>query len=214
MELIRGTAYDSPARVEEPTRPPLRVGLVQHRWRADAAELRDVLSSGIARAAEAGAEVVFLPELTLSRYPAFEAPAGKPEETAEDLENGPTVAFAAEAAKRHGIVVQASLYEKTDLGDNRIALGARARAVLRDRGAPCEELAQARRGPAALGDATGGERDLPRTRHRRERRRTVRRGRRARRRDRRRRLQPRDLDQRPDGARRNRRDSRGVPEFK
>ncbi|GAA4947028.1 hydrolase [Actinoplanes utahensis] len=117
MELIRGTAYDSPARVDEPTRPPLRVGLVQHRWRADAAELRDVLSAGIARAAEAGAEVVFLPELTLSKYPAFQAPVGKPVEAAEDLASGPTVTFAAEAAKRHGILVHASLYEKTDLGD-------------------------------------------------------------------------------------------------
>ena len=117
MELIRGAVHDSPARVDEPTRPPLRVGLVQHKWRADAAELREVLSAGIALAAEAGAQVVFLPELTLSRYPAFEAPMGKPVESAEDLETGPTVAFAAEAAKRHGILVHASLYERVDLGD-------------------------------------------------------------------------------------------------
>ncbi|MDI6100269.1 nitrilase-related carbon-nitrogen hydrolase [Actinoplanes sp. NEAU-A12] len=117
MELIRSAAYDSPARVEEPARPPLRVGLVQHRWREDAAELREVLFDGIARAAGAGARAVFLPELTLSRYPAFEAPAGRPAEAAEDIETGPTVAFAAEAAKRHGILVHASLYERTDLGD-------------------------------------------------------------------------------------------------
>jgi N-carbamoylputrescine amidase len=117
MELIRSAAHDSPARVDEPARPPLRVGLVQHRWREDAAELREVLFAGIAQAAAAGARIVFLPELTLSRYPAFAAPVGRPVDGAEDLLTGPTVAFAAEAARRHGILVHASLYEKVDLGD-------------------------------------------------------------------------------------------------
>jgi N-carbamoylputrescine amidase len=117
MELIRSAVYDSPARVDEPTRPPLRVGLVQHYWRPDAAQLREALLGGIALAADAGAEVVFLPELTLSKYPAFEEPAGKPVDLAEDLLTGPTVALAAEAARRHGILVHASLYEKVDLGD-------------------------------------------------------------------------------------------------
>ncbi|MEU4427655.1 nitrilase-related carbon-nitrogen hydrolase, partial [Actinoplanes sp. NPDC024001] len=117
MRLIRSAALDSPARVDPPVRAPLRVGLVQHRWRADAGELRAVLAAGVAVAAEAGAQVVFLPELTLSRYPAFEEPRGVPVEAAEDVASGPTVAFAAEAARRHGIHVHASLYEKTDLGD-------------------------------------------------------------------------------------------------
>ncbi|GIE76846.1 hydrolase [Actinoplanes philippinensis] len=117
MELIRSAAHDSPARVDAPARPPLRVGLVQHHWRPDPAELREVLLGGIAQAAGAGAEVVFLPELTLSRYPAFEEPAGRPVDLAEDLLTGPTVALAAEAARRHGILVHASLYENVDLGD-------------------------------------------------------------------------------------------------
>ncbi|MEU8657406.1 nitrilase-related carbon-nitrogen hydrolase [Actinoplanes philippinensis] len=117
MELIRSAAHDSPARVDAPTRPPLRVGLVQHHWRPDPAELSEVLLGGIAQAAGAGAEVVFLPELTLSRYPAFEEPAGRPVDLAEDLLTGPTVALAAEAARRHGILVHASLYENVDLGD-------------------------------------------------------------------------------------------------
>jgi N-carbamoylputrescine amidase len=117
MELIRSAVYDSPARVDEPTRPPLRVGLVQHHWRSDPARLREVLLGAIAQAAAAGAQVVFLPELTLSRYPAFEEPAGRPVDLAEDLLTGPTVALAAEAARRHGILVQASLYERVDLGD-------------------------------------------------------------------------------------------------
>jgi N-carbamoylputrescine amidase len=51
-------------------RASLRVALVQHRWRADTAELTAVLNDGIARAADAGARAVFLPEITLLRYPA------------------------------------------------------------------------------------------------------------------------------------------------
>ncbi len=57
-----------------PRRPPLRVGVVQHRWREDRAELTRVLGDGIARAAAAGARAVFLPELTLLRYPGDEDP--------------------------------------------------------------------------------------------------------------------------------------------
>ncbi|GAA0421647.1 hypothetical nitrilase/cyanide hydratase and apolipoprotein N-acyltransferase [Actinoplanes capillaceus] len=117
MELIRSVVFDSPARVDEPARPPLRVGLVQHRWREDGAELRRVLADGIATAAGSGAQVVFLPELTLSRYPAFEEPSGRPADLAEDLETGPTAAFAAAMATGHGIFVHASLYEDADLGD-------------------------------------------------------------------------------------------------
>ncbi|MBO3742484.1 nitrilase-related carbon-nitrogen hydrolase [Actinoplanes flavus] len=117
MELIRSAVFDSPARVDEPVRPPLRVGLVQHRWREDGAELRRVLAEGIATAAGSGARVVFLPELTLSRYPAFEEPTGRPADLAEDLESGPTAAFAAAMATAHGVFVHASLYEDADLGD-------------------------------------------------------------------------------------------------
>ena len=114
MRLITGAALDSPARVDPPVRPTVRVGLVQHAWREDAAELEKVLDEGIGLAAGAGAQVVFLPELTLSRYPAFEQPTGVPVDAAEDLGSGPTVAFAASAAQRHGAFVHASLYERAD----------------------------------------------------------------------------------------------------
>ena len=86
---------------------------MQHRWHSDAAALRAELDDGIDRAARLGATVVFLPELTLSRYPADTLPendlaaAGprrpRPSDTAEDLLTGPTFRFAAEAARRHGI---------------------------------------------------------------------------------------------------------------
>lgn len=90
---------------------PLRVALVQHTWQADEAALRAHLDEAIGEAARLGARVVFLPELTLSRYPAFERGTGVPGDSAEELLTGPTFTFAAEAAKRHGVAVHASLYQ-------------------------------------------------------------------------------------------------------
>ena len=112
MRLLTNlTPPPSPARTREPRRAPLRIGLVQHAWRPDAEELAAVLTDAIGTAAEAGARVVFLPELTLSRYPAQEAATGRPGDTAEQLTSGPTFAFASHAAKTHGVHVHASLYQ-------------------------------------------------------------------------------------------------------
>ncbi|MFE3255423.1 nitrilase-related carbon-nitrogen hydrolase [Nocardia sp. NPDC059091] len=114
------TCFEPPvshARVGEPVRPPLRVALVQHRWQADADALRAELSAGIAQAAELGAKAVFLPELTLSKYPAFVRGGDNPGADAEDLTTGPTVTFAAKAAIEHRVFVHASLYERADQGD-------------------------------------------------------------------------------------------------
>lgn len=113
----------SPARVQQRSRGVLRVGLVQHAWRPDPAELAAHLSEGVGLAAGAGARIVLLPELTLSRYPADVLPEGRAADAAEDLETGPTLAFAAAAAARHGVHVHASLYERPagadDDGDGR-----------------------------------------------------------------------------------------------
>ncbi|MED5815917.1 nitrilase-related carbon-nitrogen hydrolase [Mycolicibacterium sp. 050232] len=117
MITLTAAAPESLSRSTESTRPPLRVGLVQHRWRPDAAELAKVLREGIDRAAGAGAALVCLPEITLLRYPA-DTPAGpNPGDTAEDLTGGPTFALAAEAARANGIFVHASLYEKASAAD-------------------------------------------------------------------------------------------------
>jgi N-carbamoylputrescine amidase len=75
------------------------------------------LSDGIRMAAEAGARAVFLPELTLSRYPADSRAVGTPKEAAEDLLAGPTFAFAASQAARHGVAVHASLFERPAADD-------------------------------------------------------------------------------------------------
>ena len=118
MKLIQTNGVpESLARVEQPQASPVRVALVQHEWVEDAAALAATLRDGIRTAAEAGASIVFLPELTLSRYPADTLPEGTPSATAEDLETGPTVTFARAAARDFGVHVHASLYERAEQGD-------------------------------------------------------------------------------------------------
>lgn len=117
MITLTASAPESLSRSTASQRPPLRVGLVQHRWRPDVDKLTKVLRDGIDRAAGAGATAVFLPEITLLRYPA-DTPAGRnPGDAAEDLAGGPTFALAAEAAQANGIFVHASLYEKAPAAD-------------------------------------------------------------------------------------------------
>ncbi|GAB3255009.1 carbon-nitrogen hydrolase family protein [Arthrobacter pigmenti] len=124
--MLELTRLDPPESVARPSdaagttgtvRPTLRIGLVQHRWHADHDRLLAELNEGIARAAALGATVVFLPELTLSRYPADTLPESVPAAQAEDLMAGPTFAFAAAAASANNVCVHASLYERSDAGD-------------------------------------------------------------------------------------------------
>ena len=109
----------SPARVHPSDRTPLRIGVVQHAWAPDG--LTEWLDEAIGVAAEQGARIVFLPEVTLSRYPADTLPSGSGSELAEDLESGPTLGFARAAAKRAGVYVHASLYRRAD-GDDGLGL--------------------------------------------------------------------------------------------
>jgi N-carbamoylputrescine amidase len=108
----------SPARTRRPRRKPFRVGAVQQRWHPDASEHAEALASGIRRAAAAGAELICLQELTLSRYFAID-PDGPQAAGAEpeQLPGGPTFAFAARMAAETGAHVHASLYERAD-GDD------------------------------------------------------------------------------------------------
>jgi N-carbamoylputrescine amidase len=128
--MIEISCLDSPpslARTTPSARAALRVGVVQHRWHANPDALLAELDEGIGRAARLGATVVFLPELTLSRYPADTrpendtarpwAPRPRPSDLAEDLLTGPTFRFAAKAARRHGISVHASLYQRAENPD-------------------------------------------------------------------------------------------------
>ena len=119
MKLTVAAALPSLSRVKEATRSPLRVALVQTRWHEDPEQHVATLQSGIKMAADAGAKIVFLQELTLSRYPADVPPTGVPNSTAENLTNGPTYVMAANAAKQNNVFVHASLFEYENLPDGR-----------------------------------------------------------------------------------------------
>jgi N-carbamoylputrescine amidase len=105
----------SPARTRDSERPPLRLGLVQERWHADSDEHLASLLAGIRTAAEQGAAIVCLQELTLSPYFAItpDGPdaAGAPP---EELATGPTFTFVSGIAHELGIHVHASLFERAD----------------------------------------------------------------------------------------------------
>jgi N-carbamoylputrescine amidase len=115
------TAYPpppSPARTRSAERPPLRVGAVQERWHPDPDEHEQALAAGIRAAAQEGARIVCLQELTLSRYFAItpdgpRAVGAEPEE----LETGRTVSFARRMAEETGAYVHASLYERAEAED-------------------------------------------------------------------------------------------------
>ena len=116
------TVAEAPAalsRVKPASREPLRVGLVQTKWHMDAAEHEAVLLEGIELAAKHGAKIVFLPELTLSRYMADTRPTGIPNELAEPLDGGPTHLLAAKAAAANDVYVHISLYEHEERADGR-----------------------------------------------------------------------------------------------
>ena len=119
LETAIGSLPESPARVHEPTRPPLRVGAVQHRWHEDPAEHEQALAEGVRLAAEQGARLVCLQELTLSAYfaitPDGPLPGGSDGQP-EDIPDGPTTRFAARMAAETGAHVHASLYERVDDG--------------------------------------------------------------------------------------------------
>lgn len=110
--------YSSPARKRQPRRAPFRIAAVQQRWHPDPHEHEAALAAGIRLAAGAGALLVCLQELTLSRYFAVD-PAGARARGVEpeELPGGPTYRFAARMAAETGIHVHASLFERADDSD-------------------------------------------------------------------------------------------------
>jgi N-carbamoylputrescine amidase len=119
VQVIMATEVipDSPARVREARRQPFRIGAVQERWHADPSEHEAALTAGIRAAAERGARLVCLQELTLSPYFAITADgADAASERAEPIPDGPTTRFAARMAAETGAYVHASLYERAEDG--------------------------------------------------------------------------------------------------
>lgn len=119
MKVTVSTVQPSLSRVKDSNRKPLRVALVQTKWHVNQAEHLAKLNEGIRLAAQNGAQIVCLQELTLSRYPADKKPDGVPNSIAEQLEGGPTHAFAAAAARANNVYVHASLYEFHDMDEGR-----------------------------------------------------------------------------------------------
>ena len=119
IRLIRAEQPpESLARTRPPNRPPFRIAAVQHRWHPDPAEHEAALEQAVRIAAEEGAQLVCLQELTLSRYFAVD-PAGPEAAGAEpeELPGGRTFEFAARMAAATGVHVHASLYERAEEGD-------------------------------------------------------------------------------------------------
>lgn len=62
---------------------------------------------------------MFLPELTLSRYPADRPPSGNADETAEDIASGESMMLAQQLARECDVHIQISLFERSGASDNR-----------------------------------------------------------------------------------------------
>ena len=108
VQVISATLQPSLCATGESDSRQLRVGLYQMKWYDDASEHLQQLHAGVAACAHAGAQIVFLPELTLSRYPADKRPESSSDRQPEDIRNGPTVAFAKDAARENDVFVQVS----------------------------------------------------------------------------------------------------------
>jgi N-carbamoylputrescine amidase len=119
VKLTIAKSLPSLSRTREPERALVRVAAVQFAWRSDAAEHLTNVEKAIRLAAANGAQMVFLPELTLSRYPADVCPTGVPAETAEDAKTGPTMKLVSGLAKELSIVVHASMFEAKGFADGR-----------------------------------------------------------------------------------------------
>ncbi len=113
----------SPARVSDasttpPARRRVRIGAVQMQFDPDPEAHAAALVEGVRLAAETGATLVCLPELTLSPYFAVSAvgPAAGGVEP-EALPGGPTFELARACAAETGVAVHASLYEAPEADD-------------------------------------------------------------------------------------------------
>lgn len=119
MDIYRKNLLPSPCAKPGRAEKPLTVALVQMRWHAEPSAHQARLAEGVRLAASSGASIVFLPELTLSRYPADTLPEGQADATAESVEGGPTHTLATQLATENDILVHASLFERTGAADGR-----------------------------------------------------------------------------------------------
>jgi len=119
VKLTQVASPRSLSRVREPERSIIKVAAVQINHNVDPTAHTAALLEAIKIAVAAGAQIIFLPELTLSRYPADQLPTGTPNRNAEQLETGPTFSLISQQAKKYGVVIHASLYQQAGLTDGR-----------------------------------------------------------------------------------------------
>ena len=119
MKVTQVVSPKSLSRVQEPERAVIKVAAVQIGHNVDSAAHIATVIEAIETAVDAGAQIIFLPELTLSRYPADTLPSGVPNQNAEQLESGPTFSLISQQAKKYSVVIHASLYQEAGLTDGR-----------------------------------------------------------------------------------------------
>ncbi len=119
MKITRAKALPSLSRTREPQREVITVAALQFAWKENPTEHQGQTENAVKAAKKEGAQIVFLPELTLSRYPADTLPNGTPNQIAENLETGSTAKFLKRLAIENSIVVHGSLYEYQDFSDGR-----------------------------------------------------------------------------------------------
>jgi len=119
MKVTKAEPQAPLSRTRDPERSVLTVAAVQISWDQDPEAHSAKIREAVKIAKQNGADIVFLPELTLSRYPADVCPTGTPNETAESLTDGPTASLVCSLAKEFEICVHGSLFEMRDFADGR-----------------------------------------------------------------------------------------------
>lgn len=95
----------------------IRIALAQGHWTGDQESTKALYRELVAEAAATGASLICLPEFTLLPYfPGRRDPAGFA--WAEALRGGASEQFFAELARRHGVTVIGSLFERDERGDH------------------------------------------------------------------------------------------------
>jgi N-carbamoylputrescine amidase len=92
------------------------IAVVQEQWHENPKDHAEALTTGVRKAAQQGAQLVLLQELTLHRY-FGDKPQSAFEEIsklAEPLGTGPTSILCSQLAKENNIYVVASIYERAD----------------------------------------------------------------------------------------------------
>ena len=119
MKTTIAKSLPSLSRTREPARSIVTVAAVQFAWKQDSNKHLEQIERAVIEAKAKHAQVVFLPELTLSKYPADVCPTSTPNATAENIETGPTATFLSRLARENQIYIHGSLFEHQDSADGR-----------------------------------------------------------------------------------------------